>query len=322
MYSCYGLTLDSEIALPELAAQPLPPGADAADLVVRVGAVADPSPSATLLPLGLWVDGERIGIDVPDVGRYACEDGSRITVAPLPDADRDAVRLFLLGSALGALMTQRGHLVLHGNAFRVGDACAVVLGHSGAGKSTLAAEMHRRGYDVLSDDVVPVDAEGRALAGWPRVKLWQDALDRLGVDSTDLPRVRGAHPKFHLPLDRPVLAPLPVRWVYTLDRYDGPLRLVPVTGAAVFTSLHEHAYRKEILVGALRQTHLARSAVLAATARVARLDRPRGVDSVAASADLLLADIEQSGPASAPKDTQTGAPAGQRARGGMHHATS
>ena len=134
---------------------------------------------AVLLPRGLWVDGGRIGIDVPEVGRYACSDGVLITVEAAPGASEDALRLFLLGSALGCLLTQRGLLVLHGNAFVVDGGCAVVLGHSGAGKSTLAAEMHRRGHLVLSDDVVPVDAAGRAIPGWPRIKLWQDALDRL-----------------------------------------------------------------------------------------------------------------------------------------------
>jgi hypothetical protein len=291
MYASYGLVLDSEVALPELG-RPAAPATP--HVVVRVGACAGPSVGATVLPHGLWVDGVdggRIGVEVPDVGRFVCEQGTRITVSPLPDAEPEAVRLFLLGTALGALMVQRGHLVLHGNAFRVGDACAVVLGHSGAGKSTLAAEMHRRGHDVLSDDVVPIDAEGRALAGSPRLKLWQDALDRIGLDSAELDRVRQAHPKFHVAIDRPPLPPLPVRWIYTLDRHDGPLAITTIGGADVFTSLHEHSYRKEVLVGAHRRTHLARSATLARTARLARVDRPRGVDSVAASADAILADI-------------------------------
>ncbi len=289
MYSGYGLLVDSELPLPELGTAGSA-GAPA-DVVVRGGTVPAPGPSATLLPLGLWLDGDRIGVDVPDVGRFAADAGERITVDALPGTPPDVVRLFLLGTAFGALLLQRGHLVLHGNAFRVGDACAVVLGHSGAGKSTLAAEMHRRGHDVLSDDVVPIDAAGRALPGWPRIKLWQDALDRLGRDSSDLRRIRAEHAKFHVPLDRAELGPLPVRWLYALDRYDGPLRITPVTGAAVFTTLHEHAYRNELLVGAHRRTHLARSAALAATARLARVDRPRGVDSVAASADAILADI-------------------------------
>lgn len=287
MYAAYGLTLASDVALPDLDVT----DADRADVEIRLGAVPPPSADAAMLPRGLWADGDRVGIDVPGVGRYACEAGSRITIDPLPDAAPDAIRLYLLGSALGIVLAQRGHLVLHGNAFRVGDGCAVVLGHSGAGKSTLAAEMHRRGHAVLSDDVVPVDAAGRAVPGWSRVKLWQDALDRLGVPSRDLDRVAAGHEKFHVPLEQAALEPLPVRWVYLLDRHDGPLRLSPLAGATVFACLHEHAYRNEILVGGLRRTHLARSALLASRARFTRVERTYGVDTVAASADAILADV-------------------------------
>lgn len=314
MYRGYGLLIDSELPLPDLASEPDPHAR--ADVLARLGPVAPPSADAVLLPRGLWVDGERIGIDVPDVGRYACTDGSRITVEPAPGASPDALRLFLLGSALGCLLTQRGLLVLHGNAFVVDGGCAVVLGHSGAGKSTLAAEMHRRGHLVLSDDVVPVDAAGRAIPGWPRIKLWQDALDRLGLPSTGLGRVDDRYQKFHVPLDRSgSLAPVPIRWIYVLDRYDGPLRVVPVAGAAAFASLHEHSYRNEVLVGELRRTHLARSADLLHTARLARVDRPQGVDSVATSADAILTDI---------RSTPTHeAPSGRRAiREEQQHATS
>lgn len=320
MYAGYGLLIDSELPLPELA--PGPVSSARPDVVVQLGVVAPPSAAAVLLPRGLWVDGERIGIDVPDVARYSCERGSLITVEPAAGASPDALRLFLLGSTLGALLTQRGLLVLHGNAFVVDGSCAVVLGRSGSGKSTLAAEMHRRGHVVLSDDVVPVDAAGRAIPGWPRIKLWQDALDRLGVPSAGLDRVGTGFDKFHVPLERSAssTAPVPVRWIYVLDRYDGPLRVAPVTGAAAFTSLHEHSYRNEVLVGEVRRTHLARSADLVRTARLARVDRPRGVDSVASSADAILADIRST--STTPVTTQ--APSGRRAttREEQQHATS
>lgn len=290
-YSCYGLVLSSEIELPDLG-DPLETDATP-DVTVRFGPLTAPPADLDPLPYGLWRTGDACGVDVPDVARYEARSGREVLIDPRPDADPKAIRLFLLGTVMGAVMMQRDHLVLHGNAIRVGDACAVVVGHSGAGKSTLAAEFDRRGYDVLSDDVVPVDSEGRAVPGYPRIKLWDDALERLGVATEGLERINDDHEKFQLPLRRAELGPLPLRWIYVLERQAGTeLTTVPVHGAATFGLLHEHTYRNELVHGPdAVARHLQQCARLVGAARVTRIRR--GIESmtVTATADTILADI-------------------------------
>ena len=290
-YRCYGLVVSSELELPDLGT-PVPDATAAPDVVVRRGSLEPPAVEPG--PYGLWRDGDRCGVLVPEVARYEARAGREIVVDAIAGADPAAVRLFVLGSMMGAVMMQRDHLVLHGTAVRVGEACAVVLGNSGAGKSTLAAELDRRGLDVLSDDVVPVDAEGRAVPGYPRIKLWSDALERLGVDPAGLERVRDKHEKFQLPLQRADLEPLPVRWLYALERHAGEdLRLTPVHGAETFALLHEHTYRNELLQGAgPAARHLQQCAALVGVARLTRVARPAESMTVEATADAILADIE------------------------------
>jgi hypothetical protein len=291
VHLCYGLTVDSDIPLPDLGPGVAP--GEHVDVTVRRGQLPDRPASATVLPLGLWRDGDVIGFDVPGTAAFVARDGSEVVVDASPDADPAAVRLFLLGTAMGAVMMQRGHLVLHGNAFRVGEACAVVVGRSGSGKSTLAAELLRRGHDVLSDDVVPVDADGRALPGYPRIKLWQDAVTRLGLDSGDLDRVASSVEKFQLPISRSCSEPLPLRWLYVLERHDGPdLSLSRVNGAEAFSLLHEHTYRNELLAGEeVLHEHLTQCARLASTARISRVTRPAATMTAEATADAILSDI-------------------------------
>jgi len=290
-YRCYGLVLASEIELPDLDA----PATDDAepDVVIRVDRLAGPPDGAAVLPYGLWREGDAAGVAVPDVARYEVRGGREMILDPVEGADPRSVRLFLLGSMLGAVMMQRGHLVLHGNAFRVGDSCAVVVGHSGSGKSTLAAEFDRRGYDVLSDDVVPVDASGLAIPGHPRIKLWDDALERLGVPTVGLDRVTPDHEKFQLPLRRTEIGPLPLRWVYVLERHAGAdLDLEPVRGSTLFSLLHEHTYRNELVHGpGPTAHHLEQCARLAAAARITRVRRPVETMTAEATADAILADI-------------------------------
>jgi len=263
------------------------------DVVVRFGRLSGPPAGADPLPYGLWRDGTSAGVEIPDVGRYEARNGREVVIDPVDGADPKAIRLFLLGSLLGAVMMQRDHLVLHGNAFRVGDACAVVVGHSGSGKSTLAAEIDRRGYDVLSDDVVPVDPAGFAIPGHPRIKLWDDALERLGVATEGLERINDDHEKFQLPLRRNEVGPLPLRWVYVLERHAGDeLSLEPGRGATTFSLLHEHTYRNELVhgPGPIAQ-HLEQCARLVSVAQVTRVRRPVETMTAEATADAILSDM-------------------------------
>jgi hypothetical protein len=285
------LVLASEIDLPDLG-DPVVTDAEP-DVVVRLGELSEPPLDADPLPYGLWRHGTSAGVEIPDVARYEVRDGREVVIDPVDGADPKAIRLFLLGSMLGALMMQRGYLVLHGNAVRVGDACAVVVGHSGSGKSTLAAEFDRRGFDVLSDDVVPVDAAGMAIPGHPRIKLWDDALERLGVGTDGLERINDDHEKFQLPLRRNEVRPLPLRWVYVLERHTGAeLSVEPVRGATTFSLLHEHTYRNELVHGpGPVAEHLEQCARLVSVARISRVRRPVETMTADATADAILADI-------------------------------
>lgn len=292
-YACYGITLRSAIELPELG----PPVDEHGepDIRIDVGPVGPPPHTAVELGSGMWRDPGSCGFVVDDVARFEIHAGRHIVVDHRPGAPLADVRLFLLGTALGAAMMQRGNLVLHGNAIRVGDACAVVVGHSGAGKSTLAAEFARRGIDVLSDDVVPIDPAGRALPGYPRIKLWEDALTRLGRGSRDLERVRAHAPKYSLPITRTRSAPLEVRWVYSLETHDGSeVRFAGVSGIEKFELLSEHTYRPQLIHDSSTEwQHAQQCAALGARAQVTRVLRPRDTMTPDATADAVLSHLSR-----------------------------
>jgi hypothetical protein len=294
-YVCYGLTIRSEILLPELSPNAVDESSGAtADVVIELDHLTDPPPSAAPVAGGLWRDSTSCWLTVDDVARFEARAGRRIIIDPVPGAEERAVRLFLLGTVMGAVMMQRGHLVLHGNAIRVGDACAIVVGHSGAGKSTLAAEFARRGLAVLSDDVVPLDPDGCALPGYPRVKLWEDSLEQFGLAPEGLERVRAEAPKYSVPIALNDDVPRPVRWIYALETHDGPeFALSPVSGIAKFELLSEHTYRRQLLVDrAALWEHAQLCATVAGRAHVARILRPAATMTPAATADTILNDID------------------------------
>lgn len=106
------------------------------------------------------------------------------------------IRTFLLGSAIGALLIQRGFTVFHGNALEKNGKAVVCLGHSGVGKSTIAYSLMKQGWNLISDDLVAVNDEGQILPGIPRIKLWKDAVLDFKLDIDALKPVRNNLKKY------------------------------------------------------------------------------------------------------------------------------
>jgi hypothetical protein len=309
-YQAYGLTLASQIELPELLGARAQDMLQSADVTIEI--VADMVAPQTGPEMALsteagwtqispfsWSARDSFYLIVPDIAHYKITDGTHISVCPAPGIDDASVRVFLLGSALGALLFQRGLLVLHGNAVVIDGHAMLCLGPSGAGKSTLAAAFAARGYTVLADDVVAIDAQCAALPGIPRVKLWQDAATRLQIDTQPLARIRPALEKFNLPLPaQPVRDPVPVGWIYLLGTSNKPeFSLSPVAGLARFQPLMMNTYRRRFMEGmALHPVHLTRCGELAGRAHLAYASRPKQGFDIDGLVDHLLADIARHPP--------------------------
>lgn len=293
-YQAYNLNIESALPLPELYS-----GDETAVPDVRInfgklpeGGIED----GTQLGPFLWVNTNALWLKVPHVATFMVTDGQNIVIDRAPGIDEDSVRVFLLGSALGALLFQRGHLVLHGNAIRIGDQCMICVGHSGAGKSTLAAGFMQRGYSILADDVVPVDADCNAIPGFPRIKLWQDVADKLEIDTNGLRRIRPNMEKFNLPVAHTGSGEsLPIRWIYILGSDEREaLRMEPIHGMQRFQPLFNNTYRVRFLDGmTLRPEHLKRCGQLAGLIRLVRVTRSRAGFCLDEMIDTLLADIAE-----------------------------
>ncbi|HEX8241579.1 MAG TPA: hypothetical protein VF574_17715 [Allosphingosinicella sp.] len=242
-YRLFGLNLRSQI---DLAGVAPPVEAGAADVEVVLGKV----PSGDYPP-GYSATPDGTVLTITKVGRYLIRDGREIVIEPAAGASERNLRLFLLGSAIGALLHQRGLLPLHANAIDLGGRAVAFSGHSGAGKSTIAAWFHDRGYPILADDVCVIgfDESGRALAypGIPRLRLWREALEASGRDAGAYDRSFDGMDKFDVPTamaDK--LGPLPLAAIYLLrkagDEGDGPA-IDRLSGIDVVDTLVSNTYR-------------------------------------------------------------------------------
>lgn len=275
-YRLFGLPFRSQIELLEL--DPCAHG-DPVAIEIEVGTVEAVAGAAASHWLAASADGATL--TVTDVARFAIRAGRSIVVDAYPAASPRNVRLFLLGSAMGVLLHQRGILPLHANAVEIDGRAIAFLGRSGAGKSTLAAAFHDRGSRILSDDVCAVtllNGDFIAEPGVPRLRLWRDAIERSGRDTAAYERAFETLDKYTVPTDHAARAePLRLGAVFLLGQHESeaPAEISRLSGVAAIEALMENTYRGGfIAIAGDPRAHFEACLQLARSVPVFRLSRP------------------------------------------------
>ena len=239
-YSLFGLHVRSELALPELLVAP--PDSQP-EVTIRLGQLPAGGP-------GLQATDQGMLLTIDGVARYAIADGAEIIVDREPGVPDVNVRLYLLGSAMGVLLHQRGLLPLHANAVQIGGKAFAFMGASGSGKSTLAAWFHDHGYPIIADDVCAVRFDGErplVAPGLPRLRLWKEALERTGRQASNYSRSYVGDDdwdKFDVPLphETAVRSEVELAGIYVLGEGDTP-DIGALHGLDAAEAVFAHTYR-------------------------------------------------------------------------------
>jgi hypothetical protein len=278
-YWAYGLRIHAELECPELPA--LQDESAEPDVTIHLLPAADHIPELTV-SRRFHVQPGLFQLRVPETALYCVEDGKRIFITPFSGASMDKVRLFLLGSTLGALLYQRGLFPLHGSAVETPWGAMVFVGAQGVGKSTLAAEFHRKGYRLLSDDVCAVESTPDGLQVLPalsHIRLCPDAYDRLGTPQN----ARFDVDKFLFPMgDGYCPDPLPLCAIHILGNHEGEVpEYHNLRGMDRVVYLLGNLYRRRYLQGQDTQGALMRMAgEIAEKCTIATVSRRRDPESI------------------------------------------
>ncbi len=281
LYHIFRLYIASSIPLPAPSVD-RPSARFVPDVVIEFGDT--PEQLANPQSKGVWYQaapGEFL-LKVDSVARYYVSQGRRIIITPVPGVSREKILIFLMGSAFGALLHHRNVLVLHAGAIAVKKSSVIFLGPSGIGKSTLAAGFHQRGYPFLADDVCAitmVKGEPAVIPGFPRLKLWEDVLQKLGKDKNQLKSVVWTRnlEKYFMPVEHRYQKPVPLKAVFELETIDtDEIEITALKGGAKINPLIGNTYRLGFLDGlGGRKEHFQQCAAVAAQANVYRVARPR-----------------------------------------------
>ncbi|MGO9318754.1 MAG: hypothetical protein ACLPXT_04895 [Terracidiphilus sp.] len=278
-YWAYGLRIQANLECPELTSLSLE--TEIPDVDIRL--LPPEANALESLENGHYeVQPGVFRLAVPAVALYRVEEGRRIFITPLPDVPEDKLRLFLLGSAMGALLYQRGLFPLHGSAVETSWGAMIFVGVQGAGKSTLAAQFHRKGYRLLSDDVCAVAAMPDGLQILPaqaHFRLCADAYERLGTP----PGVRFEVDKYVLPMGEGYCPhPAPLRAIHILVDHDSSTpQFELLRGFDRVQRILENLYRPHYLKGQGTQSDLMRmAALIAQKTTIAAVLRRRDPDAI------------------------------------------
>ncbi|WP_192251124.1 HPr kinase/phosphorylase [Mesorhizobium silamurunense] len=293
-YKAYGLTIGSEVILPEL--EPTAPATS--DIEIAVGPIDFPeaaSPNATAFRF----EPTRQYLSWQAVGTFLISDASRIDVDPAPGIDDPLLAFPLLGPVLALTLHQRRLLVLHASAIAVDGQGVIFMGDKGAGKSTTAGAMIRAGHLLLTDDVVALDLSDPSrpmiLPGFPQLKLAADAADVIRIGQAEVrPQVHPQIEKAQHRLQKGFSGEaVPAARIYVLERGE-QAAITPLPGAGALAATIKFSYvtrfGRQALVGDFASTHLAQCAQLAARIGVSRLDVPAGLERIDEAVALIERD--------------------------------
>lgn len=210
------------------------------------------------------------------------------------------VDTWLYGSVFAYLLQYHGYLVLHGSAIMYNDRAIIFSGNSGAGKSTLAAKMVSRGYPLLTDDVVAITYNKARqmvmIPGHNKVKLWSNALEHFGQESSNLKQILNKTNKFELPIELHQDTPVMVSTFYELNHNNviNTVLLEKIEGIEKINLLIRNTYRYGMLskINNGLKTHLKQIGELANSIKTYKVTRPSQLYLLDELADIIEAHIK------------------------------
>jgi hypothetical protein len=207
---------------------------------------------------------------------------------------------YLAGPVLSFAFRLRGEFSLHASAIVAGNRAVAFAGSHAAGKSTTAAALGRRGYAVLTDDILRVTPYG---SGWQAhsfgsvLRLWPDGETIVFGTSGRLGRLSPYWDKRALAIGADGVAAAPaslplagIAFLGTDERSHG-IALAPLSPADALIRLAQNSSAAHLLDAAGRHREFTQIAAIAAAVPCVEVTRPAD-QTTSASIDEWLVTLE------------------------------
>ncbi len=282
-YRAFGLIFQSSEALPWLTPEPsadridvrvdfniasLPAGPDPDETVFATLPVDVPASVSRLILWKRASDG-RFRFQYRDGTQFiASADGRQIGCTWPKGLTLHDACTYLLGPITGFILRRRGKLCLHASAVSDPKSAFALAAPATFGKSSSAAFFAKKGYAVLTDDILALreTATGfEVLPGWPHLRLWPSSVAALFGRPDALPRLCPASAdwdKCYLDLTGPGFyfqtEPMPLKVIYSarFEPASSDVRVEPMGQMASLRQLLANTYSWYTLDGSMRAAEL------------------------------------------------------------------
>jgi hypothetical protein len=298
-YRAFGLSIKSEFSLPEL---PLASRMDGdVDVEVKEANLTPQWSELGVHPFSIIVKKNFVMFQLPGVAIFLIKNGREIFVSPQTEEDLAQIRLFILGTCMGAILLQRGILPLHGSAVAIHGKAYAFIGDSGAGKSTLASTLLTKGFELISDDILPITfSEDNGIPyvapTYPQQKLWIESLNHLGIKAHGFSSIINREDKYLIPLSKQFSEKaLPLGGIYELVKTEREnIELTKLSGLATLERLSVHTYRNLFIKQlGLDEWHFLSTVKLVENVKTFQLKRPEVGFTAHGLMETILTSIQK-----------------------------
>ncbi|MGA6841346.1 HPr kinase/phosphorylase [Priestia megaterium] len=300
VYKAFGLTILSEIPLPELPQINIE--SNRTDVVIEKADLSTLWSQYSNRNEDFVIEKDWVMFHMPGTAIFLVQNGRRILVSPINGAHESEIRLYILGTCMGAILLHRKILPLHGSAIAINGKAYAIVGDSGAGKSTLASAFLKRGFQLVSDDVIPVTLNNEntpiVTPSYPQQKLWLESLNHFGMESNNYQPLFVRETKFAVPVQSQfAVEPLPLAGVFELVKGDKEeIEIYSIQSLKRFYKLYYHTYRNFFIQGSgLMEWHFNTSSKIINKIDFYQLQRPINRFTAYDLTELILNKIKVEG---------------------------
>jgi hypothetical protein len=180
-------------------------------------------------------------------------DGRNVSCILRQNCPQETMRHLLLNQVIPIVLSHLGKLVLHASACRTPQGVMAFMGMTGMGKSTLAASFGLKGFAVLSDDCLLVQAHGDQVTSIPSyggLRLWPESISALFEEEPELQPMAHYTDKKRVLFDQAVgVASLSLKAVYVLAQPENEAKEVIITRLSPSKALLEivkHTFQLDV----------------------------------------------------------------------------